>query len=116
MRPRFVEADPRVLADAGRVAVQFGPVVYCLEAEDNGPWLRDVVLGDLSAATVRFEKEYDACVIEIPAFRHDLGDYGALYQTRGRAALRPFTAKLIPYFAFANRTESEMLVWTQAKG
>ena len=31
-----IEAHPRVKADAGRVAIQRGPIVYCFEAVDNG--------------------------------------------------------------------------------
>ena len=33
---RRMQADPRVEADRGRVALQRGPLVYCLEAVDNG--------------------------------------------------------------------------------
>ena len=39
-----LRSDPRVEADYGKVAVQRGPVVYCLEQEDNGPWLHTVEL------------------------------------------------------------------------
>ena len=31
-----VKADPRVKANVGRVALQRGPIVYCVEAVDNG--------------------------------------------------------------------------------
>src|SRR5687768_5097252 len=33
---RRVKSDPRVKANEGRVALQRGPVVYCVEAVDNG--------------------------------------------------------------------------------
>ena len=39
-----VRADPRVRADYGKVAVQRGPLVYCLEEADNGPGLSAVRL------------------------------------------------------------------------
>lgn len=39
MPPCFVEANPAVKADAGKVAVMRGPVVYCAEECDNGPRL-----------------------------------------------------------------------------
>jgi len=35
MPPHLVFANPRVPADAGRVAIQMGPVVYCAESADN---------------------------------------------------------------------------------
>lgn len=34
--PRFIRANPKVRADAGKVAVVRGPLVYCLEETDNG--------------------------------------------------------------------------------
>ena len=36
MRPRRVYANPKVSADAGRIALQRGPLVYCAEEADNG--------------------------------------------------------------------------------
>src|SRR5262249_51999037 len=39
-----VYADPKVKANVGRVALQRGPVVYCLEGVDNGGKVRNLVL------------------------------------------------------------------------
>jgi DUF1680 family protein len=36
MPPNLVEAHPLVEADRGKVAIQRGPLVYCLESVDNG--------------------------------------------------------------------------------
>src|SRR5580765_897739 len=46
MVPQVLEANPRVADDTGRVAVQRGPLVYCLEEVDqsNGVMLSDVAL------------------------------------------------------------------------
>ena len=38
-----VYADPKVKADVGRVALQRGPVVYCLEGVDNDGQVRNLV-------------------------------------------------------------------------
>ena len=35
-----VYADPNVKADVGRVALQRGPIVYCLEGVDNDGWVQ----------------------------------------------------------------------------
>ena len=37
-------AHPRVTADAGRVAIQRGPLVYCFEAVDNAGQVRNIML------------------------------------------------------------------------
>ena len=39
-----IEAHPQVTADAGRVAIQRGPLVYCFEAVDNGGPRQNIVL------------------------------------------------------------------------
>jgi DUF1680 family protein len=39
-----VHADPRVKADVGRLALQRGPVVYCLEGADNQGHVRNLSL------------------------------------------------------------------------
>ena len=50
---RRIEAHPRVQADAGRVAIQRGPIVYCFEAVDNGGRVKDIVLPPRSASSPR---------------------------------------------------------------
>ena len=46
MVPQVLEANPRVADDTGRVAVQRGPLIYCLEELDqsSGVTLSDVAL------------------------------------------------------------------------
>ena len=44
MEVQRIEAHPLVTADAGRVAIQRGPIVYCFEAVDNGGQVRNIVL------------------------------------------------------------------------
>jgi len=36
MEPQWIVANPAVREDAGKVALQRGPIVYCLEEKDNG--------------------------------------------------------------------------------
>ena len=39
-----VEADPNQRANAGRVAIRRGPLIYCFEAEDNDGHVQDLVI------------------------------------------------------------------------
>ena len=39
-----IKAHPKVVADIGRVALQRGPIVYCLEGVDNGGQVRSLVI------------------------------------------------------------------------
>src|SRR5690606_26509650 len=44
MRPRFIAAHPEVRANAGKAAIQRGPIVYCLEEADNGAPITSLTL------------------------------------------------------------------------
>ncbi len=44
-----VRANPNVIADIGKMAVQYGPVVYCLEEKDNGPGLQKLFIDKSTA-------------------------------------------------------------------
>lgn len=109
---QFVAANPLVRADAGRVALTYGPTVYCLEGADNGAHLNQISI-NVSADTLEratreigFHKMY---TFTLPAMR-DAADT-RLYADALQATGTPITATFIPYFAFANRGESDMLVW-----
>lgn len=112
MKLHFLEANPCVQEDSGRYAVQRGPIVYCMEGSDNGENLRDITL--LEDSDIRVEKEdgIPAPVIYIGAERRRRTDQLYSLKTRERVSFR---ARLIPYFAFANREETDMLVWTMVK-
>ena len=107
----LVEADLRVQNNAGRVAVTRGPVVYCLEAVDNGPLLRSVRLDPAAVFAVE-ESQFGLPVLTVTGERKKAGE--GLYRPYC-AAYQPAKLKLIPYFAFANRGISEMLVWIAVK-
>ncbi len=108
MTPVRMEANPAVYEDCGKVAVQYGPIVYCAEAVDNGENIRDLSIGDVSDAEIVFEPAYGCNVLYVDGFRRVPG--GALYRVSGSERNKT-RVRLIPYFAFANRGESEMAVW-----
>jgi len=113
MRPRLMEANPAVAADAGRVAIMRGPVVYCLEEVDNGPRLSDIAVSAEPGLEEGFEPDLlgGVTAVYLNAER-GAGDWddGALYREErpGKKAIR---AKAVPYRVWDNRGENEMLVW-----
>ena len=108
MAPTLLQASPRVTAVSGRVAMQYGPLVYCLESVDNGADLRSVgVYADVCARVV-FDEAFRANVLYTEGFR--LAETKGLYAAYD-AAVEPLEVKWIPYFAFANRGVGEMLTW-----
>ncbi len=112
MAVHFIEANPYAQDNSGRYAVQRGPIVYCMEGIDNGENLRDITL--LENGNIRIAKEdgIPAPVIYIDAQRRP--DSTKLYSVKSNERT-PFASRLIPYFAFANREATDMLVWTMVK-
>jgi DUF1680 family protein len=107
---RVTEPHPRVDAVRGCVAVERGPLVYCLESADLPP---GVALEEL-----RWDPRREPA--EVP--RPDLADAVvgiAVPVVRGLAAGGPaaadgeagLTAGAVPYFAWANRGAGAMRVW-----
>ena len=112
MEIHFIEANPYVQDNSGRYAVQRGPVVYCMEGIDNGENLCDITLLENSEKKVVCEEGIPAPVIYMGAERRPATKQ--LYSIKNDERVS-FTARLIPYFAFANREASDMLVWTMVK-
>lgn len=111
MPVRFLEADPRVQDDAGRYAISRGPLLFCMESVDNGAYLRDVRIAEHGNFTLGTDPQLGTLTLTCDAYRRDLSQVSALYSFK-HDSLIPFRAKLIPYYAFANRGETEMVLWT----
>lgn len=115
MPVRRLKAHPRIEADRGRMALQRGPLVYCLEAVDNGGHVQNLVIPPDVPLTTQHRTDLLGGVTVIK------GQALALQRTAWPEALYlasttvpgathvEFTA--IPYFANANRAPGEMAVW-----
>ena len=110
MTPYFVEANPRSLYTAGKCAVCRGPVVYCSESVDNGELLRNTQIDPTSPIELCDDEGYAAPTLTVGGYRR-VGCDGELYTQGITSELVPTRLKLIPYHAFANRGECEMLLW-----
>ncbi len=108
----FVESNPLVHENCGRYAVMRGPVVYCAEEKDNGKCLRDICIDSSAEIREEYDENYSLPVIYLKGTRRKKNH--SLYYKKSDER-DEVTVKMIPYFAFANRGEGEMLVWIQAK-
>lgn len=118
MPPERVSARPEVREDAGRVALQRGPVVYCLEQADNGAGLNAIVLPRDAELRAKLDpKLLGGCVtLEADALREAApAAQSPLYGFEPPRA-KPCRIKAIPYALWANRGEGEMLVWVREGG
>jgi uncharacterized protein len=107
---RVTEPDPRVDAVRGCVAVERGPLVYCLESADlpSGVRLEDLRWDAARepAAVPRPDLGEAVVGITVPVVRRPPGDAA----TAGAGA-DGLTAGAVPYFAWANRGAEAMRVW-----
>lgn len=119
MEPRLLEAHPRVAAIRGSLAVERGPLVYCLEAADqaDGVDLRNVQLDPNTALSVEHQAELlgGTVVVAGHGFIPDMQPWqNRLYLARSQASLftrQPVALHFIPYAQWANRNPGPMRVW-----
>lgn len=107
MEVRTLVADPRAKDDRGKMVLQRGPLVYCLEWPDQpeGKVLNLVVPGGQAFSS---------------AYRPDLLGGVTVVQGQGASTRRDLDGRIrrqpvritaIPYWAWANRGQGEMSVW-----
>ncbi|MGP3970384.1 glycoside hydrolase family 127 protein, partial [Streptomyces sp. 6N223] len=134
MEPRLTEADPRVDAVRGCVAVERGPLVHCAEQADQpgapGLGLDDLVIDPAAGLTARHRPGLLGGVTTVvasgllrprPAGRgwwpyrtvngHDGGGDAGGDPGGGRDRLSAFELTTVPYYAWGNREEGGMRVW-----
>ncbi|MHB0876889.1 MAG: glycoside hydrolase family 127 protein [Anaerolineae bacterium] len=112
-----VEAHPAVRSAAGRVALQRGPLVYCLEQVDNGPNLNDISLARGAPLQPEWRADLLEGVVELrgEGRRRSLAGWeDALYRAEASAG-EPAAVMAVPYYAWANREPGDMLVWVRSE-
>jgi DUF1680 family protein len=111
MEVRKVAARPEVSADRDRVALQRGPLVYCVEGADNGGSAWNFLLPSHALMTTR---PYNVAGEPVVAIETGVSAFGAAEEgTEITMAARKIVA--IPYYAWANRGANQMQVWLPVK-
>jgi len=112
-----VYAHPDVRQDAGCIALQRGPLVYCLEAVDHTVPLHRIVLPKAAELVSHFEPGLLGSIVVITgtAQAADDADWEGMLYRSWPATAYPCTITAIPYYAWDNRTPGEMQVWLQAE-
>ncbi|MEU6140513.1 beta-L-arabinofuranosidase domain-containing protein [Streptomyces sp. NPDC047081] len=118
LEPRLTAADPRVDAVRGCVAIERGPLVFCLEQVDHpGGGLDDVVLDTTRPLAVKHRPDLLGGVTTVVAAgrRRAVPDAGWWPYTTADQVPRqdgdPVELTAIPYYAWANRQDGSMRVW-----
>jgi DUF1680 family protein len=115
MPSRIVEANPYVEELRNQVAVMRGPIVYCLESVDLPSDRR--ILDIHLPASARFTETTDHRLSGLTVLQTNglaianPNHKSELYREVSTEPAQPTTVRLVPYFAWDNRGESEMTVW-----
>lgn len=112
MTPYFTQCNSQSRANAGRVALCYGPVVYCIERLDNDYELNALSVDTSAPVTVGKVEDYGMRSLSASATLDT--EFGTLYR---KAKFDGKTVNLLfrPYWTFANREETDMLVWIRRK-
>jgi hypothetical protein len=111
MPVRITAPDPRADAIRGTLAIERGPVVYCLESADlpDEVALEEVAIDPtVTPETVARDDVAPGLIgLRLPAWRRHFDPPAG----SPPAAAEPIEIAAIPYFAWGNRTPGAMRVW-----
>jgi hypothetical protein len=105
-------ANPNVKADRGLIALQRGPIVYCLEQCDQPQPLDKIYIGLNSDITFEKTELFPNGIVVIKGdaeLTPELDWSNSLYQPMPKP--KKLTFKAIPYYAWDNRKAGPMKVW-----
>jgi DUF1680 family protein len=124
MAPTLIEANPRIDAIRGSLAIERGPLVYCLEQADQEPGIDLLDVRVDRHAQMRVGGQDDilggVVAIEVEGATVDTAHWDSqLYRTVSTGfeqdlPRRRLTLTAIPYYAWANRGPGAMRVWIPA--
>jgi len=116
MPVREVQAGAQLGDDAGKIAIQRGPLMYCWEWKDNTGKLSDLKLP--ANPTLQPEQQDgplgSITVLKAMASRPDAAATSSAATSAAAtsaAATKSVPITLIPYYTWANRGTGEMTVW-----
>jgi DUF1680 family protein len=111
MEVQRVIANEKVKDDAGKIALQRGPIIYCAEWKDNNGRASTIVLPPNSSFNTTFKPQMlDGIeILESNAISVVTDEK----ENKVTTVKQPFVA--IPYYAWANRGKGEMTVWFPEK-
>lgn len=114
MTPRFIQSHPYVDATRGSVAIERGPLVYCIEQQDQTADVNDLRINAHSEMRTQWAENVCGGVMLIQAdgVALNTSDEQLYHELDAVAATpKPATITALPYYAWGNRNVDKMRVW-----
>ncbi|WP_179215623.1 MULTISPECIES: glycoside hydrolase family 127 protein [Paenibacillus] len=116
MQVRMIAANPMVEEARGQVAFTYGPFVYCLESVDlpEDTCIDQIRIPHQIKLTAQYDSELlggvtrlKGTAVKLPPADHS----DALYKPFSPLQTEDIEINLVPYYAWNNRSHSDMSVW-----
>jgi len=111
MRVNNIAARDELKQNRNRIAIQRGPIVYCIEGADNNGKAWNVIIPENTKfETIDYkvlDESVKALTAEVPVVT--VGEDGLSLKTEKKKIIA------IPYYTWANRGKNEMQVWLPTK-
>jgi DUF1680 family protein len=110
MTPYRIYSNTRVHNNEGCVALQYGPLVYCVEGVDNEGEVHSLrIAKDGKPEVIMNEQLFGGIMtLQLPGYR--LISTQELYSKK-RPEAKPVTITAVPYYVWGNRGLNQMRVW-----
>lgn len=104
---RLVQTHENVIDNYNRLAIERGPIVYCIETIDNQGQVYNVLMPEYAPASVKWEPDLLAGInvikASVPSF--------VVRETGEEVKTKSHNLVAIPYYAWSHRGIGEMQVW-----
>ncbi|MEJ0107047.1 MAG: beta-L-arabinofuranosidase domain-containing protein [Bacteroidota bacterium] len=111
MPVNYIIAGNQLRYDAGRIALQRGPILYCMEGADNNGEVWNLIVPASTKFTTKEQR-----VLTEPVIALQGEALSAKPSTDGISiVMEKRTVTAIPYYTWANRGANEMQVWLPSK-
>ncbi len=112
IKPRLIESNVEVRNNVAKVAIQYGPFVYCIESADNIENLYSLFIDKNLEYSKEYSDYFDADILKFKGYQK-MSD-NSLYSLMS-SNYNDVIITAIPYAGYANRKETNMLVWLNVR-
>ena len=104
-------SNEKVVNNKGKVALQFGPLIYCFESPDNSGATSNLIVPENTS----FTPAYQSALLNGVMTLQGNGLAVIVDPDKNTVTTKALTITAIPYYSWAHRGKGEMAVWVPQK-